>query len=370
MSALPLAAIGDFVEPVSSWTPERDDPEGVFTYIDLSAVNQDTKVISGARQFACAEAPSRARQLVRAGDIVVSTVRPNLNGVARVPQELDGATASTGFCVLRPKAGSLHGGYLFQWVKSPQFISEMVRRATGASYPAVSDRIIYQSKLPLPPLCDQQRIAAILDKADALRARRRAALAQSTALTVSIFLDIFGDPATNPKGIKKRPLGDLVRLKSGEFLPASEMATAGAYPVLGGNGISGYHDRYIFEEPQIVIGRVGVYCGCVHTAPAKSWITDNALFVSERDSALRFDYLAHALTHARLNQYASRSGQPLVSGSRIYPVEILVPPENLQLAFEQRISGVRRLECHYDAARADLDHLFASLQQLAFRGGL
>jgi len=64
----------------------------------------------------------------------------------------------------------------------------------------------------------------------------------------------------NPKGIRKQPLGELIRLKSGDFLPAAEMAESGTYPVLGGNGISGFHDQYKFEEPQIVIGRVGAYC--------------------------------------------------------------------------------------------------------------
>ena len=209
MSAPPLRAIGEHVDPVSSWTPDRDDPDGVFTYVDLSAVDQDAKVVSGARELACAEAPSRARQLIRAGDVLVSTVRPNLNGVALVPPELDGATASTGFCVLRPRVNQLDTRFLYQWVKSPRFVSDMVRKATGASYPAVSDRIVCESKLPFPPLPEQRRIAEILDKADALRAKRRAALAQLDTLTQSIFLDMFGDPATNPKGWRDVEIGDV-----------------------------------------------------------------------------------------------------------------------------------------------------------------
>ena len=66
MRSFPSVGIGELVAPVESWTPERDDPDGAFTYIDLSAVNQDTKAITGARQLACADAPSRARQLVQA----------------------------------------------------------------------------------------------------------------------------------------------------------------------------------------------------------------------------------------------------------------------------------------------------------------
>ena len=127
-------------------------------------------------------------------------------------------------------------------------------------------------QIPLPPLAEQKRIAEILDKADALRAKRRAALAQLDTLTQSIFLDMFGDPATNPNEMCKLPLGDVIKLKSGEFLPATEMVERGPYSVLGGNGINGFHDRYMFDDPQIVIGRVGVYCGCVHASPPKSWV--------------------------------------------------------------------------------------------------
>ncbi len=368
MSAVRTVALGELVAPVTSWTPERDDPDGAFTYIDLSAVDQDAKAITGARQLACADAPSRARQLIRTDDVLVSTVRPNLNAVARVPQELDGATASTGFCVVRPRPEKLHGGYLLHWVRSPRFVGDMVRLATGASYPAVSERIVLDSKLPVPPLPEQRRIAEILDKADALRAKRRAALTQLDTLTRSIFLDMFGDPATNPKGIRKRPLGELIKLKSGDFLPAAEMAESGTYAVLGGNGINGFHDEYKFEEPQIVIGRVGAYCGCIHVSPAKSWITDNALYISERDSSLRFDYLVHALTHAQLNQYASQFGQPLVSGSRLYPVPILIPPQAAQQEFVARVARAAAMKDVNENSLGHLNALFSSLQHRAFRG--
>ena len=368
MSQLMSVSLGALVAPVKTWSPERDAPDKSFEYIDLSAVDQDRKVIIGAREVPGAEAPSRARQIVAAGDVLVSTVRPNLNGIARVPAEMDGATASTGFCVLRPRPDRLDSAYLFHWVRSPRFIAEMVRRATGASYPAVSDRIVMESSLPLPPVAEQRRIAAILDKADTLRAKRRDSLARLDILRQSIFLDMFGDPTTNPKQMRKLPLGDLIKLKSGDFLPATEMVENGRYAVLGGNGINGFHDRYMFEDPQIVIGRVGAYCGCVHSSPPKSWVTDNALFVSERSPQLRFEYLVHALTHARLNQYANQSGQPLVSGSRIYPVAILVPPEHLQLEFQERIAKTGELKSTCDSSLSELEALFSALQHGAFRG--
>ena len=124
-------AVGALVDPVETWSPERGDPDESFEYIDLSAVDQDAKAIIGAREVPCAEAPSRAKQIVAAGDVLVSTVRPNLNGVARVPSEMDGATASTGFCVLRPRPEKLDGAYLLHWVRSPRFISENGERGDG-----------------------------------------------------------------------------------------------------------------------------------------------------------------------------------------------------------------------------------------------
>ncbi|MBI2997611.1 MAG: restriction endonuclease subunit S [Deltaproteobacteria bacterium] len=127
---------------------------------------------------------------------------------------------------------------------------------------------------------ERWRIAEVLDGAETLQAKRRAALAQLHILTQAFFLDLFGDPATNPKEIRKVPLGELIKLKSGEFLPATEMVQSGAFPVLGGNGINGYHDKFMFETPQIIIGRVGVYCGCVHVSPPMSWVTDNAIRAS------------------------------------------------------------------------------------------
>jgi type I restriction enzyme S subunit len=200
MSDLTTVPVGELVVPVKTWTPERDAPGEAFTYIDLSAVDQHTKQIVGARRILGGEAPSRARQIVAAGDVLVSTVRPNLNGVALVPPGIDQATASTGFCVLRPRHDKLDGTYLFHWVRSPQFVAEMVRKATGASYPAVSDRIVLESRLPLPSLLEQRRIAGVLDQAEALQAKRRAALSQLDVLTQAIFVDMFGDPATNPRG--------------------------------------------------------------------------------------------------------------------------------------------------------------------------
>ena len=102
-------------------------------------------------------------------------------------------------------------------------------------------------QIPLPPLAEQKRIAGILDAADALRAQRRESLAQLDTLLKSTFLDMFGDPVTNPMGWEALPLGKVIKVKSGDGLVAKDMAPDGEFPVYGGNGINGYHDSYMFE---------------------------------------------------------------------------------------------------------------------------
>ena len=179
--------IGKHTLPVESWSPDNL-PEGEeVDYIDISSIDRERKTISRTTRITRESAPSRARQLVKRGDVLVSTVRPNLNAVAVIPENLDGAIASTGFCVLRCKDKAQDSRYLFHWLRTPHFITEMVRLATGASYPAVTDRIIKESLLPLPEFSEQLRVANILDRADAIRKKREDAIRTLDELKQSQF---------------------------------------------------------------------------------------------------------------------------------------------------------------------------------------
>ncbi len=237
MSGVPIASL---VGKVEKWDPRASSADEEIQYIDLSSVDKDAKSITGVQTVLAHSAPSRARQLVRAGDVLVSTVRPNLNGVAVVPDELDGATASTGFCVLRPRPKKLCGRYLFHWVKTPHFVAEMERQATGASYPAVSDKIVKASVLPPHAVDEQKRIAAILDKADAIRRKRKEAIRLTEELLKSVFLEMFGDPVTNPKGWDVKPLGELVQATQlGLVRSTSQQGPDRPYPYVRMNSIRG-----------------------------------------------------------------------------------------------------------------------------------
>ena len=204
-----LVAIKDCVVKAKTWNPVVEAKDETITYIDIAAVDKDLKKIVEPTLCLGAEAPSRARQLVQTNDVLVSTVRPNLNSVAVVTEEFSGATASTGYTVLRPLPEVLDTQYLFHWVKTGHFINEMIKLATGQSYPAVSDKIILNSKIPLPPLAEQRRIASILDQADELRQKRQQAIEKLDQLLQATFIDMFGDPVSNPKGWEAKPIDNI-----------------------------------------------------------------------------------------------------------------------------------------------------------------
>lgn len=357
-----LVAIGATTQSVKKWNPKTEAPDDEFVYIDIASVSQERKQVNGVSRLLGSDAPSRARQLVRAGDVVVSTVRPNLNAVAYIPEQLDGATASTGFSVLRTDPNQLDPRYLYHWVRSQEFVSNMVKQATGQSYPAVSDKIVKHSEIPLPPLDEQKRIAEILDQADALRRLRQRAVSTLEKVKTAVFHQMFSQSADT------QPLGNIIKVGSGNGLTAKNMR-GGDVPVYGGNGINGWHDEAFVDPQTVIIGRVGVYCGAVHITEKKAWVTDNALIVKKLID-IETDYLAEALRAANLNQYAGRSAQPLVSGSRIYPVEIPLPPIEDQRQFTERTAAIAGPQTALKKSLEAIELLFSSIQHRAFRGEL
>ncbi len=398
-AALKALPIGELIDDVETWNPSRSDADSLFDYIELSAVDQDSKAVTGARNIKCKDAPSRARQRVKNGDILVSTVRPNLNSVARVPDELDGATASTGFCVLRSRAKNLDPAYLFQWVKSPSFVTDMSNKATGASYPAISDRIISESKIPLPPLAEQKRIAAILDKADAIRRKLQQSLRLSDDFLRSVFLDMFGDPVTNPKGWPVEPLSEGVEsfdggknvnpidtdrrdgmrvlkvsaVTSGEYLEAESKSFGEDFQVPA---------DYIVKTGDLLISRANT--AELVGAVAYVWNTSGCAMLP--DKLWRFVWSKPARIHPLFMLHMARSEhfrKQLIlratgsSGSmknigkvKMLEIPIPLPPIALQNKFAAIVNKTQAKIQKSTAFLQEAETLFSTLQQRAFRGEL
>lgn len=152
---------------------------------------------------------------------------------------------------------------------------------------------------------------------------------------------------------------ECIKLSSGKFLPAKKRID-GEYNVYGGNGVSGKHNDYFVEEPTIVIGRVGEYCGCVHISNAKSWITDNALYVTKFLKAFDIRYLCYVLNKENLNRLANVSGQPSISQANILNCSIKIPPLDIQKHIAETLDkGLEIISLHKKRLE-ELDNLIKS----------
>ena len=184
--------IGDVIEPIASIDPGAA-PHALIDYIDIGCIDSERGVVATPKSVLGMHAPSRARQDVREGDVLFSTVRPYLRAIAAVPR-LQSPVGSTGFCVLRPAVG-IDRRYLLHWVRSTEFIDGVLPLQRGSSYPAVRDVDVHAQPLPLPPTAEQQRIADRLDEllggiegaaAELVGAKRKLALYRQSLLKSAV----------------------------------------------------------------------------------------------------------------------------------------------------------------------------------------
>ena len=365
----PVVKLGDVAERVDYGltASAKEDNEGP-RFLRITDMQDDAVDWSTVPSCECSEKEFKENEL-SVGDIVFARTGAT-TGKSFLIRHLPRPSVFASYLIRVRPTDEVDSKYLAYFFKSPQYWFQITAMAEGAAQPGVNSSKLKELEIPLPPLPEQKRIAAILDKADAIRRKRQQAIQLADDFLRAVFLDMFGDPVTNPKGWEVKPIGDVLKLSSGNGLSAKDMDSSGSYPVYGGNGINGYHSEYMFKEPQLVIGRVGAYCGVVHITQPYSWVTDNALYVKNLDQDVNVHYLAKLLDISNLNQYAGKAAQPLVSGSRIYPLEMIFPPLQEQLKFED--VKVKYLESAkgFDFALLEAEAMFSSLSQKSFRGEL
>jgi len=142
--------------------------EGEYKYIDLSSVDRDNHKISDCTIINKENAPSRAQQVVKTGDILFGNTRPTLMRFCYIPKEYDGEVCSTGYCVIRVNNEIINAHFAYHFLFTQKFIDYVEGHQKGASYPAISNKDVMSFELPIPSLQEQERIANILDRFESL----------------------------------------------------------------------------------------------------------------------------------------------------------------------------------------------------------
>ena len=391
-----LRSIKEFVVRSEQVDPARLG-RPAFRYIDIASVDRETKQITQAKETPVSEAPSRARKLVRAEDVLVSTVRPNLNAVAQVGAALDGEIASTGFCVLRVEdREKLLPRYLFHLVRSRQFVEEMTTQATGASYPAVSDRVVLDYRLDgPPPPADQRRIVEILDLADELRRRRREAVESIDRLPRALFREAFRDYEVHVEAPSRMRIADVL-LDCRYGTSAKADGQEGDLPVLRMNNIQFDGFLNLDDLKQVIlspsdlklydlrdgdllfnrtnskelVGKTGLWDGRWPATFASYLIR---LRVDTTRVTPEFTWAWMNTPHMKgviLGTARKAIGMANINAREIGDFPVFLPSLEQQRDYGQRLRECLAVREAAIGARTDLDTLFTTLLERAFAGGL
>lgn len=358
-------------------------------YIDISSIDNSVQEVNSITSFTMRNAPSRAQQKVEYGDIIVSTVRPNLKNVAVIKQHNSNLVASSGFCVLRT-TDDIERNYLFRYITSDIFTQHLMKLTTGANYPAVRDLDVRDSTIPLPPKSTQLAIVSELDKINELIRLKKEQLKDFDNLAQSLFYEMFGDPVENEKGWEVKKLNDICDVRDGthdspKYLQNSEYILITSKNIVNGS-IDFENVNYISEEDYIkinkrskvdngdiimpMIGTIGNPIIAHIDGTHKFCIKNVALIKFLADSTVNNMFIVNLMRCSSFSSYLlnqNKGGtQKFVALGAIRKLPIPLPPLSLQRLFAQRIEQIEREKSEVQKSIQDLETLLASRMQYWF----
>ena len=392
----PVATVGEVCEVVSGATPRTGKPEfwdGNVPWVtpkDLSELGQ--KHLSDTpRKITKAGLKSCSARMLPAQSVLFSSRAPiGLVAINTIP-----VCTNQGFKSLVPRFDLVSPDLLFWWLRAQE--KHVQSKGRGATFKEVSKKIVEDLQIPLPPLPEQKRIAGILDATDALRAKRREALAQLDTLLQSTFLDMFGDPVTNPMGWPPTSLSAISEeLRDGPFgsnLKSSHYVESGVRVIrlqnigvgeIRNDDLAFISEKHFASLPRnhcqpgdVIIGTMGdpnLRACIVPWAMARALNKADCILMRVDMTKVDAIYVCWLLNNPRMVSMALRlvRGQTRgrISLGRLKELQIHLPPIELQHRFAAIVKSVEQQKASQRAHMAELDTLFASLQSRAFRGDL
>ena len=388
MIPLPLVELGSLCQFISGGTPRRNVAryyEGDIPWITSTDIVDDK--VTKPRYYITEEAlGSSATNIVPKRNILLVT----RTGVGKVAITDTDICISQDFTGLVPDKARLDERFLFYYLKLRK--EDLVAHQRGATIQGITREVIAKQRIPLPSLPEQQRIAAILRRADRLRRLRRTTRELSDTYLQSVFLEMFGDPASNPQGWEHATIGDIVASSQYGTSQKSNSEQRG-YPILGMGNIT-YSGRidlaslsYVeisegeFEELRLVPGDI-----IFNRTNSTDLVGKTAHWNLEMDAVLAsylvrlkpnervlpdyFTALLNSRYYKRLFQERCRKavGQSNISPTLLKEFPMLIPPLLLQQQFARIVRKFERLRAQQREAERQAEHLFQALLHRAFRG--
>lgn len=326
--------------------------------------------------------------------VLYSKLRPYLNKVV-VPDGL--GLATTELVPMLPDPERLDRKYLAYYLRSEQFVRWVNEQVAGAKMPRVSMKIFWEHEIPLPPLDEQKRIVAILDQADAIRQKRQQAIALADDFLRSVFLDMFGDPVTNPKGWEIQPISKVAEVQGGlqvtkkrEGLPVTCPYLRVANVYRGRLELSEIKTMQVTEVEQERVALVKNDILIVEGHGNKEEIGRCAMWDGSIGNMIHQNHLirVRVINNRVLPQYLTdfinseggrgqligasntTSGLNTISTRLVKETAVLIPDLNIQERYIQIFKKVTETLNHFQQGTLEGKGFFESLSQKAFSGQL
>lgn len=338
-----MVRLGDICKFQSGGTPSKSNPDyfgGTIPWITTIALTGNIINETNAVQWITPKAiQETAAKIVPEYSIMVGT-RVGVGKIAinSVPM----STSQDVVSLINIDSERWDKEYLCKLILSRN--NYLLSQARGATIKGIKIDILAELIIPDVPLSEQRRIAAMLDKVTDLIFKRRQQLDKLDELVKARFVEMFGDPVSNSKGLPTERGIDFFKLSNGRFVPEDKRFESGI-PAYGGNGISWYTDDALLNSDTLVVGRVGFLSGNVHFAKCPLWVTDNAMYVSYYDKT-KYDllFLCDLMKHIDFRRFQDAGDLKKITQKPFMNMEYIRPTlqqQHCYVSFVEQIEGVK-----------------------------
>jgi type I restriction enzyme S subunit len=383
MSAWKTVSLGDIAESVDYGVTASAMLQPVGPKFLRITDIQDGAVYWDNVPWCECNARSSANSRLKSGDIVFARTGAT-TGKSFLIRECPTDTVFASYLIRVRVSTRVEPGYLSHFFQTPHYWAQITKSARGVAQPGVNATTLKTLKIPLPPLPEQQWIANVLDRAEGLRAKRRASLTLLDTLTQAIFIDMFGNPATNTKEWPRKSLKALGKVTTGGTPPSSmdgmfngpipfvTPGDLGRYePVKRSLTNAGAGESVTVRAGAALVCCIGATIGKMAKARERSAFNQQINAV-EWTGEINDRYGLEVLRFFKptIVAWGASTTLPILKKSTFEKIEVPVPPLPLQREFAYRIEAVEKLKTAHSASLMEMDALFESLQHRAFRGEL
>lgn len=376
---------------IAPYSGKRVQPfDGVKRYISTGDLKGDNLSFEDVTYES---KPSRADIIVREGDILFAKMT-NTNKALQIDKEHDGIIVSTGFSVHRPLENKMFGEYFLHFLKHNSFQRQKNKLCTGAIQSAISNSGIEKIFVPVPDYDNQLHIANLLSKSENLINQRKESIRLLDEFLKSTFLEMFGDAVKNEKKWNKSELKNLAKVRIGPFgsLLHREDYVQNGVPLVNPSHIGKgkiFIDpeltiskakmkeltAYVMHEGDVVLGRRGEIGRCaVVTKKEDGYLCGTGSIYIRPTKDLNPIFLYNIISSASMRKVLENSAKGItmknLNSGIIEKLKIPVPSVELQTQFAQIVEKTEFLKAQYQQSLQELENLYGSLSQKAFRGEL